>query len=434
MQTIWKKGWSWILLLSAIPSVYILHIYLSWTSASTILGLISCYIVGANSKEKGWVREYALLAIVALLLTLFIPVKTLYFFSWSFTVLFFWAMVTGPKSPLLLPILFFMSPFFQFVVQVFSFPIRLQLSSWAGSILKHLIKDLKVEGNVISNSGAEFSIDEVCMGLNMVVVSLLLGVVIWSLGARFQRKSPPLHHLPFWLYFLILMVCNVVMNLFRIVAIVLFKSMPGTWYHEAIGLISLLVYVVLPLIWMARFRKPTNSVASKSSPTHHALNYALPLFLILVAVKVIQRDQQASIPNPLSSKSFEGYQVNSVNNTTLELMDQLSLVYVKANPNWYQADHNPQICWKASGYVLGDIKYVSINGKKCYQGVLKKGAELMYTVWWYSNKKDRTLSQFEWRWKQFTGAPPFNLINITVKREADLQAACLKFEQVKELN
>ena len=78
------------------------------------------------------------------------------------------------------------SSVFQYAVNAFSFPIRLQMTSWVSGIFNLLQSDITAKGNVIFHKGYEFAIDPACMGLYMLSISILSGVILVGL---LQKKS-----------------------------------------------------------------------------------------------------------------------------------------------------------------------------------------------------------------------------------------------------
>ena len=100
-------------------------------------------------------------------------------FSLLFFYLFFmWEVLIGRINVLAIFLLLFMSPVFDSLSSIIGFPVRLQLSSWSGHLLHYAGFAVQVEGNVMVMNNASFSVDDACMGLNMLAVSLLMGVFV----------------------------------------------------------------------------------------------------------------------------------------------------------------------------------------------------------------------------------------------------------------
>ena len=65
---------------------------------------------------------------------------------------------------------------------------------------------------------------------------------------------------------------------------------------------------------------------------------------------------------------------------------------------------------------------MDLGDKTIYYGELQNGAEKLYTAWWFDNGANHTNSELEWRWKNFTGDPPYSIVNITAKTKDELFA------------
>src|SRR5690606_7473196 len=107
---------------------------------------------------------------------------------------------------------------------------------------------VEVLGNIIVLNGQEFAVDPACTGLNMLTVSLLLSLFML---AFYQRKTG--HGNSFLLVAGVLLLTfglNILANLFRIVLLVLFKIPASNIFHDLVGMACLILYVVLPLLWL----------------------------------------------------------------------------------------------------------------------------------------------------------------------------------------
>jgi exosortase N len=162
-----------------------LHAYIAWQSVNVVLGLMALPLVTIIQPGNTRNTRYGIAAVCFAILTVMLPVKTMLYFTIAFAFLFVTENFSGKINWLPVCLICFMSPVFQFATNVFSFPIRLQLTNWAGFIMNRVIGNVIVKGNMIVYNGNEFSVDPACMGLNMMVTSLLLQLIII---AMFQRK------------------------------------------------------------------------------------------------------------------------------------------------------------------------------------------------------------------------------------------------------
>ena len=130
-------------------------------------------------------------------------------------------------------VLILLSPGLRYFSALFSFPIRLQLSTWSGHLLRLAGFSVQTKGNVLVKNGVEMAVDPACMGLQLTGVSLLLGLffLIW------QERQTQTFIAFGWVvaYAAFVFGLTVLCNLFRITLLVAFGSLPGTAAHEGIG-------------------------------------------------------------------------------------------------------------------------------------------------------------------------------------------------------
>jgi exosortase N len=413
-------------LVYAVIMVLSLHTYMIWQSVNVVLGLLALPLVTTiqpgNSKHIRYGTAAAMLAI----LTVLLPVKTLLYFTIAFACFFVTENFLGKINLLPAGVVFLMSPVFQFSANVFSFPIRLQLTNWAGAIMNLVRHDIVVKGNMIVCNGYEFSVDGPCMGLNMMVTSLLLQLIII---AMYQRK----HNLQlvWWQVTGLLGVSfmlNVVGNLFRIICLVWFSILPGTTMHEFVGIFCLLLYVVIPVVWLTQLViKHKGRMAAAASHTgapvlwKSVLRIHLVLFLIIswAAYTVILSDRAVADANAATA-TVVGYKTERVTAEIVKLQNSRSLVYIKYIPGFFSADHHPMICWRGSGYTFQQVQQETIGGQQVYTALLQNGKEQLYTGWWYDNGSERTIEQISWRYRMLRGDKPYSVINVTAANKQQL--------------
>lgn len=311
-------------LVYAVIAACTLHNYISWQSVNVVLGIIAMPIVTTVQRDNKQSLRFAWVALFFGALCLCLPVKTLLFFSIVFACFFITESYVGTMN--LLPVLVagIISPVFQFASSVMSFPLRLWLTGVAGSMM-----NASVAGNMIMYHGNEFSVDPACMGLNMLVVGLLLQVM---LIAVFQKQSGV--RLSGWLVMVLMalsVVMNVVSNLFRIICLVYFNVLPGTVMHDVMGICCLLVYVVLPMIYVTRWvvkRSGKVMVYTPASATKKLVFIHIVL-LVTIGLSAIAVGKANDAPSDI-----------------VKLEKEHALIYIKPIRGFYSADHNPTICWR----------------------------------------------------------------------------------------
>lgn len=415
-----------LLLVYTVIWAWVLCDYLPPTSLPFVLAV--CALPFTLRKEAfrplpaGWLCA----ALLFLLLSFLVPVKTLLYFTIGSALFLLLPMASCRPTTLSIAVWVVASPAFQYVTNVFSFPIRLQLTNWAGQLLSLSIKDLSTRGNVIYYGKNEFAVDPACMGLNMLITSLLVGIM--TLG-YFQLKRKRRVGAAWALLFMVAVLgCNVGSNLVRIILLVLFAVWPGTLMHELVGLACLAIYVLLPSVLLA---KVLVNRLGLSSPGMHAagasrrpvwwLHYTLAAFVAGSAARVMTVDTYAGFRAAETAK-VAGYKTSAFAPGILKLESDNSLVYVKYVRGFYDTDHNPSLCWKGSGYEFQQVEQKVLAGRTIYTAVLVNGGEKLYTAWWYSNGRRHTINQWEWRYDALKGAPSYAVINVTTADEASLQA------------
>ncbi|MBE7173389.1 MAG: exosortase N [Williamsia sp.] len=428
-----KPGQHWLLSGMYLSIAYVLtQGYFNWTSPIFLLGIFSLFLVVTVDKQQTGSARYACAALLFSAINLLLPVKTGVYFTTCCTVMFIIERLYGKTNALPVIVLALMSPFFEYCSNVFTFPLRLQLTSFAGEILQLAGVKAVTEGNTIIQNGNEFSVDPACMGLNMMATSLILGLVLIAVYQKqFQKQAPA------WLILLILAAIaglNILSNLFRIVITVQFRIMPQTWLHELAGIVCLLGYVVLPALLLCKKlvasfgknkHKPGDCRPSPANIVNPIFCMLIPALILLSSYRVDQRNRNTTAD---SNKTVHvaGYTAQQVDKNIIKLESPVSLVYLKKIPGFYVADHTPLICWRGSGYEFRKVKELFIQNTKVYSGILEKGNEQLFTIWWYENGQHITTDQLAWRWDVLKGSRTYSVVNITAASEEQVRREARK--------
>ena len=409
----------------AFPADYLLR-------SNVLIGC--CLMVLLLSMKENQRHNYVYLALMVFfgVVAYVYKVRLFYFFTLFFYVFFLWEALVGRINVLVLFLLVFMSPVFDSLTTIMGFPVRLQLSSWAGHLLQQGGFDVQVEGNVMVMNNNSFSVDDACMGLNMLALSLLMGVFV--VGYHYYASRKKLSLMWLLLFFAMVMGMNVVCNLLRILMLVVFELAPENPMHEMVGIICLVLYVVIPLYvisqWMIqRWGKPMMMVERKVMPTPYGKVVFTGMAVVMLGIGVYLHEQRQR-PSDIAHAevNLPNFQVVRMGEGITKMMNEKMLVYVKSIPEFFTSEHTPLLCWKGSGYQFQQIRKIMIEGKEIYAGKLtKKDGEMLYTSWWYSNGTVTTIDQLDWRLRMLKGEEQFCLINITAKDEASLR------EYVKEV-
>jgi exosortase N len=414
-----------------LPLIYIvllvtaLQNYIQWQSVNFLIGTLSLPVAAEiNTAKKGSVR-YGILALLFGVLAFLFPVKTLLYFTVLFALLYWVESFYGRTNILLFIITIFLSPIFQFFTNVFSFPLRLQLTSLAGRLLQFTGIENRVEGNIIQSSGSSFSVDPACMGLNMMITSLIAAIV---LTAHWQKKFNKEVKLPGIIAVLgAAILLNITANLLRIICMVQFAIMPASGMHEITGILFFILYVLLPISFFIKFVvvkygkenieiHKINETPLKKTMIFHCV---LVLIIVLSSFKTVSHDK-APGSGAVAALTVQGYRKADLSGGVTKLENKSSLVYIKRIPTFYSSDHTPYICWQGSGYSFQQIQKVSIEGNEVYTGLLVKDKEQLYTSWWYDNGTNKTISQLKWRTDMLNGSGNYFIVNVSTVSKKQL--------------
>lgn len=401
-----------------------LQYYFSWQSAFFLLSIVAMATVFqvdrscAGSIRCGWI------ALLFAVLSWQLPVYTLRYATLIMAVFFVTEYFYGRLSWLTFITAILITPAIDFMVNVFSFPIRLWLTGIAGKMLAGINPAVTTSGNMILLGNNEFSVDTACMGLQMMLTSMLCGVMGIALYQRRYQKVLPFMGIVAVL--LGIVVLNIIANLFRILLLVQFSLLPGTLAHDAVGIITLLIYVILPLLPGIRWLLHRYGKTPQSKPDMlPAPLYGLGLQLLLAAGIIaghfmISKDTSTTVATTQQVKQLPGYSYSSPGDNIIKQTTADVLLYVKGIPGFYFTDHQPMICWKGSGFEFYKVQEVNMEGTKVYTAELKKDSTTLYTAWWYESRSRRSTSQLEWRWDALCSGNSYFLVNITVDKKASL--------------
>ena len=241
-------GWCFFYLVITAAGLYN---YINWASPVFLMGILCLFLVSLPGNSTVTSLRFAYITFALSVLSLVLPFRTILYLTGSSAILFVLEANYGKVRHAAVCTLVIMSPIFEYASTVFSFPIRLQLTSWAGSIMAFMGQKVLSAGNMLTIRGNEFTVDPACMGLNMMETSLLLGIMISSF---YQEKfEVRLRFVTLILILTSISLLNVISNLFRIITLVQFNIQPSTFMHDVTGIVCLLVYVLAPGTVLIKF-------------------------------------------------------------------------------------------------------------------------------------------------------------------------------------
>lgn len=394
----------------------------------TLAGILMAFRALWLLPAKGPSLRFLPIVIALIITAIFIKALTLRYFLLAFSVALIIEILLEKRAELILAILFTVSPLFGYVSEVFTFPIRLTLSQWAAGSLQRMGRPVRAEGNTLLLDGVPFHVDPACMGLQMLAVSLLAGIFLLVYFQHVFRKNTGA--LLSCLFLSAVLLLNLVSNFIRILVLVWYRVVPENAAHDLVGLVCLLVYVLIPSWFAARF------IVSKwgtprENPAPVARPYATERFLVglLVITACLQLSLSTAPPRGAGRPypGREGYTAETAAPGVQAYRNVASLVYLKDIPHFYSVEHSPQVCWRGSGYELRNVLPATVRGYKIYTGRLTRSDGELFTAWWFSNGLHHTTGPLDWRWRMFKGESPFVLVNVTAGDPASLKDAVGKW-------
>lgn len=412
--------------------------YLLSFSTNGLLGMgVVLLTINIRPTEKTSSR-FLYLALLFAASYLLVPAKTLLFASIAMALCFLIESWAGKVNFMPLFALVFMSPIFTYISDVFSFPLRLFLTSLAVALMRPLLPGVRAEGNMVITDSSEFSVDPACMGLFMLVTSLLAALMLVAIvQKRMQRQLSVFNLIAVMITIVVL---NIISNLFRIICLVYFTIAPGTIMHEAIGLTCFITYGLLPALffirfWISKFGRPiekiTNSDPLPVSQFTFAKHGFLSITILMLAIWGGGKTVNSHLNVPLISAN--GYTVSHLPDKVIKLQNEAALIYVKPIAGWFSSDHQPMICWSGSGYEFKQVQQKVIAGHTVYTSVLQNGKDKLFSAWWYYNGSEITTSQWVWRRNSLTTGQRYALVNVTAATPGELALAITNLSTSKAL-
>ncbi|MCU0376300.1 MAG: exosortase N, partial [Chitinophagaceae bacterium] len=422
--------YSWPLLYLLLLGVS-LHDYIPWGEPNFWLGITALAGVITSSTHKQANNRFAYAALGFLVLYLALPAATFLFFILLCGFLYAVEVIKGRLPATVWVILFLMSPVANYAAEIFAFPIRLWLSDGVGWFFKKLDADLQIEGNRIWFGGIPFDVEDACMGLDMLVSSLLVGHAgLLMLEKKHQRRMPAVW-LP--LVYVLFFGLNVLANYIRIICLVYFRVMPETISHEIVGLCCWILYGLVPGFWLLKHLllqvghfEPVGLAEARSSLRKPPLYHLLQVALLLATTLVLPLRHQQPVHDEVAPQQLpylQNFTGKPLKHGVMSFSKPHQLIYLKQVKGFYSTDHNPSICWRGSGYKFTRIRNRKNATIQYYSATLEKSGQALYTAWWYECGNLSTNKQLAWRMHNFLTGQKCRLVNITSDSAEGLQLA-----------
>ena len=410
------------------------------------LPLILCLIVAPLVIEVRYPQKFSIraawLAGIFLILYFVLHMQVWFLMAVGATLIFLIESRHGKMGLLPWILLFLLTPMLNYLVGVFTFPIRLQMSQMAAEVLQTVGYPISVSGNLFTVIKHTFSVDQACIGLNTMITGLVITVLLIAQGEKRANS-----YLPLWALAGIFLVATALLmlgNFVRIVMLALFQSPPETFSHEMIGLMALAIYLIVPVYFLVslalRHLKKTSppvgglgwtGVPNPYTPSAFWLKKVVLPSVLIVAIcyaSLNRADFRAEAdPQEMARIDVPGMKKSIVEDGIAKFESPGLLVYIKPPRPFWRASHVPTSCWQGSGFQLNHIRPEVIEGQTIYVAELVKKEEKLYTAWWYDNNHLITHSQWDWRWRNLKGENPFKLVNVTAEKLDLLRKACIDF-------
>jgi exosortase N len=412
--------WLWLILIPIIGFVA-LRTFLIMDSTFILGCFILPFTFSFNQKERS--NRWFILGIFFLITSFFIPSYTLFYLALVGCFLGIFENIYGKQTLIPFLTLITISPIFRYFSDIFTFDIRLILTEIAAKMLRFFDPSVLATGNVIQAKGQDWQIDEACMGLNMLGLAFILTYFFIAYFGKEAKKRPILRGILFTLFLAFLL--NTLANLIRIIAVVYFKIPPATPGHDAIGLLSLAFYNLVPIYFFVRksmswswFYEP--SITKENNLIDNKKYVQNIVFQCLIVFFIVYKGVDLTLHKPQNNKSdaaisLEGFKSEKRGDGVTKLTNDSVLIYIKNLNYFFTTEHSPMICWKGSGYAFQKIEKMTVDNFEFYTGILQKGESKIYTAWWFESAKNRTIEQTVWRKNMLLNNEHYKLVNVNVE-------------------
>lgn len=388
------------------------------------LGLLLLpFIANEGISEKKWI--YLFLAILSVVLSG--GESKILNYTFVCTLLLFWWEILGFRLNWLpMFMLLVIAPLTRQLVFVWSFPIRMELGSYAGKALSAVGFTAEVIGNTVFLNGAEFSVDAACTGLKMISIALVFGLFI--LAYYEKKRNRRLNFFSVGLFLFGVLALTLLANFSRLLALIIFHIAPENILHEAMGLAALLLYVLLPAFALGKYY--VHAFGKEISVKDRELKLGLSLkksllLLSLLALFVLENGFRKQFSTPkkdprLAQLQMPTYEKSILKSGVAKFEKEHLLVYWKPPISSLGMAHDPRYCWEGAGWKFKHIHKTTIGDIPVFSAEIEKDSTILKTVWWYDNGDQKTIEESEWRWNTLLGKSSYSLVNVTADDEGIL--------------
>lgn len=387
---------------------------------SMLLGIIALPFTIHKNPISGNYR-FAIYAIIFALLLFWSRSGTLFFVLTAFIALFAIEMVWGKQSLLVVFLIFLASPAFANLSYMWGFSIRMKLTNIAALMLKTAGNSIETSGSIIHMNGETFSVDPACAGLNTLVTSLIICIIL--IGISVQKTGKVLNLSKSLILLVSTFIAAIISNFVRLLILITFRILPENPMHDVVGILCLIIYVIVPLIFAIKWLNKRQHIAFKHETNQTKLSQnkifskkALGILTLLVVVHIALGFQflKPVMPNhgDISQIQLSGFQKVLTKNGVVKLSNTKAVIYLKPPVSFYKGSHDPRFCWAGSGYEFTQMQLETIDNHPVYTAVLTKGDDKIYTAWWYQSKNTIVADDWDWRLSNIQSKGDYFLVNV----------------------
>ena len=294
------------------------------------------------------------------------------------------------------------SPALHSFLHGYSALIKQQLAIGVYTIAGKMIAIQSAGQGILHTSAGGITINDGCMGLDMLKVNFFIAVMVLFL----KERKLKIQHSPGQVFFLLLVsiVLNMVSNIFRIIILVWSGEVQDGLTHQAIGMVCFAFYNVLPLIWITdRLRGKALVIGNPPPARSPWLRMVILTFLWVI---LIARPETANMMLPVAEKIARkrNMRLEMISDDVIKLSDAKRIIYIKS------VSHSPMICWTGDGYqILPQQKTKTYT----HDQLIKKD-ELLNSYWWYQCGTQKTSSLLNAIVTGVMSAQPVQLVNVAM--------------------
>lgn len=324
---------------------------------------------------------------------LFVPLGTINFICVWFALMLLWEVLIGRVNTAAFFIPFVHSSFISSFVNIVGFPLRVLFTKLSGFLIQLFSHDIAVSGSVVNYQGKSFFVDTACAGIMMISVSFVLFFIVYSQRERKTNTTFSIYQTAAFIGVNIGFI--LFSNFFRILLLILLEVPIEHYLHDVIGIVSLLLFHTLPLIFFFKTQKGKINTGIKNSKRSVFGNVlTLVAFAIFIGVQLTPQMEIGDVHN-LGLNDIK--RAKRITCNVAEIANANTTIYYKYQNPFMLSNHNPMACWRYGGYKIMNEDFIKVGGSTVCTALLDNGKETLFTCWWYDT--ENIISATDWKWR-----------------------------------